>query len=121
MIDWMVEVLHTFKMSEQTLFVSVNLLDRYFKNSKKPLQSSELHLSGMVAMFIASKYEDICPLLMRTVINKIGHGKFTVKDVTQRELEIFRVLEFRVGAPTIMEFIERYQTEFSATILAPFN
>lgn len=65
--------------------MSVNLLDRFFKNVKKSLQSSDLHLSGMVAMFIASKYEDIAPLLMRTVVNKIGHGKFTVKDVTLRE------------------------------------
>ena len=59
MIDWMVEVLTTFKMSEQTFFVSVSLLDRFFKNAKKSLPSVELHLTGMAAMFLASKYEDI--------------------------------------------------------------
>jgi Cyclin, N-terminal domain len=64
----------------------------------------------MVAMFISSKYEDLSPLLMRTVINKIGHGKYTVKSVLERELDILRTLEFRVGAPTMLEFIERYKT-----------
>jgi hypothetical protein len=121
MVDWMMEVLSTFKMAEQTFFLAVTLLDRFFKLSRKPLQSSELHLSGIVAMFIASKYEDIIPLLMRTVINKIGHGKFTVKQVTGKELEIMRTLEFRLGAPTILEFIERYYSELSANLLAQFN
>ena len=78
MIDWMVEVLTTFKMSEQTFFVAVSLLDRFFKNAKKSLPSNELHLTGMTAMLLASKYEDIIPLMMKTIINKIGHGKFTV-------------------------------------------
>lgn len=58
---------------------------------------------------------------MRTVINKIGHGKFTVKQVTSKELEIMRTLEFRLGAPTILEFIERYYSELSGNLLAQFN
>ena len=37
MIDWIMEVLFTFKMSEQTFFLAVNLLDRYFKNAKKSI------------------------------------------------------------------------------------
>jgi len=76
MVDWMIEVLTTFKNSDQTFFLAVHILDRYFKNSVKPLASTELHISGIVSMFIASKYEDIIPLLMRTIVNKIGHSKF---------------------------------------------
>lgn len=30
MVDWMVEVLTTFKNSEQSLYLAVNLMDRYF-------------------------------------------------------------------------------------------
>jgi hypothetical protein len=79
MVDWMIEVLTTFKNSDQTFFLAINLLDRYFKNTNKPLPSTELHISGIVSMFIASKYEDVIPLLMRTVINKIGHNKFSIR------------------------------------------
>ena len=81
MIDWMVEVLTTFKCSDQAFFKTVQILDRYYAESSKPLSQSSLHLSGVVAMFIATKYEDIIPLLMRTIINKVGHGKFTKKEV----------------------------------------
>jgi len=59
MVDWMVEVLSAFKCDEQTLFLAVNLLDRYFavcnKNGKS-LPLEELHISGIACMFIASKY-----------------------------------------------------------------
>ena len=78
MIDWMVEVLTTFKMSDQTFFISVSLLDRFFKKASKCIPSSELHLTGMTVMLLASKYEEITPLMMRTIINKIGHAKFSV-------------------------------------------
>jgi hypothetical protein len=65
----------------------------------------------MVAMFISSKYEDLSPLLMKTIINKIGHGKFTLSGVLERELKMLRTIEFRIGSPTILEFIETYKTE----------
>lgn len=78
MVDWMIEVLTTFKNSDQTFFLAVSIMDRYFKNMGliAHLPSSELHITGIVSMFLASKYEDVVPLLMRTVVNKIGHGKF---------------------------------------------
>lgn len=67
-------------------------MDRYFKNIEKGLQSSELHLTGIVSMFISSKYEDIIPLLMKTVVNKIGHNKFEQSQIELKELEILKVL-----------------------------
>lgn len=68
MIDWMVEVLTTFNNSDQTFFLAINVLDRYFKSTEKTLSKADLHVSGVCSMFIASKYEDVAPLLMGTVI-----------------------------------------------------
>lgn len=51
-------------------------MDRYFdklNSSDNSLELHELHSTGVVSMFMASKYEDIYPLLMKTVYNKIGH------------------------------------------------
>ncbi len=113
MVDWMVEVLTTFKCSDQSFYLAINILDRYFKNVDKSLPSNELHLSGIVSMFIASKYEDIIPLLMRTVVNKIGHGKFNVRQIEEKELEMLKFIEYRVGAPTVKEFLDRYIEEMA--------
>ena len=72
-------------------------------------------------MFLASKYEDIQPLMMRTIINKIGHCKFTNREILARELEMLRTLEFRVGSPTALEFLDQYRSELTLGILLPFK
>lgn len=60
-------------------------------------------------MFMASKYEDIYPLLMKTVFSKIGHKKISVDLIRERELDILRTLGFKVGAyPSALEFLEKY-------------
>jgi len=111
MVDWMVEVLTSFKCSDRTFFLSIRTMDRYlFKStSKKPI--GELHLIGVTSMFLASKYEDVYPLHMITVYEKIGHKKLAVKTVTNCECEILKTLDYLVQAPTVYEFVKRYASQ----------
>ena len=111
MVDWMVEVLTTFKCSDSSFFLAVSLMDRFFAKSERQLTGADLHLTGVVSMFIATKYEDIIPLLMRTVLNKVGHGKFKQETIEEREIEMLATLSFKVGCPTVLEFIDRYLEE----------
>ena len=116
MVDWMVEVLTTFKNSDQTFFLAINLMDRYFKNVSISLPSTELHLAGVVSMFVASKYEDIVPLMMKTVVNKIGHNKFELRQIEEKELDLLRVNDYKVGVPTIKEFLDRFLEKLSGLL-----
>jgi hypothetical protein len=115
MVDWMVEVLTAFKCSDQTFFIAVNLMDRYLNalsEEKKQLELHELHITGVTCMFMASKYEDVYPLLMKTVFNKIGHKKISVDAIRAKELDILRAIGFMIGAaPTPLEFLEKYIEE----------
>jgi hypothetical protein len=45
-------------------------------------------------MFMASKYEDVYPLLMKTVFNKIGHSKISIEAIRLKELDILRAIGF---------------------------
>jgi hypothetical protein len=72
-------------------------LDRYFSCSKTALEVSELHISGVASMFMASKYEDIYPLLMRTVFKKIGHGKLPESQIKDRETKMLNSFGWIVG------------------------
>ena len=57
-------------------------------------------------MFIASKYHDIQPLLLKTVFNKIGHTKIPKEAILAIEMRILQDLGFKIGgAPTPLEFI----------------
>ena len=112
MLDWMVEVLSCFKSSDQTFFLAVNIMDRYFKASPRALPLNELHLTGLVSMFLASKYEDIMPFSLRTVYEKIGHKKFTEDEIMRKEIEILQALDFNLmRSITIFEHIERMAEE----------
>uniref|UniRef100_A0A7S0WJX0 Cyclin-like domain-containing protein n=1 Tax=Chlamydomonas leiostraca TaxID=1034604 RepID=A0A7S0WJX0_9CHLO len=57
LIDWLVEVHLKFKLMPETLFLTVNLIDRFLEI--KPVTRRNLQLVGVTAMLIASKYEEI--------------------------------------------------------------
>lgn len=73
MVDWMVEVFANFKCDDLTFFLAVSIMDRYYKNCSREMKVADLHINGVTSMFLASKYEDIYPLKMKTVFEKIGH------------------------------------------------
>lgn len=60
-------------------------------------------------MFIASKYQDVYPLLMRTVFNKIGHKKISIEAIREKELDVLRSIGFAIGSfPSSLEFLDKY-------------
>ena len=77
MVDWMFEVIMAFKMSEQTFSLSVQYMDRYLALCKEQFMLADLHLLGISCMFLASKFEDITPLYLKTMVGKVSHGKVT--------------------------------------------
>ena len=111
MVDWMIEVLTNFKCDDQTFFIAVSLQDRFFKGCPQIKEVSDLHLSGVTCMFIASKYEDIYPLKMKTVYDKIAHQKLEIKQIKNLELEMMRVIDYKIHAPTVLDFLKVYLVE----------
>ena len=69
MIDWMIQVLRVLsKKSDRTLFLGINIMDRFFKQSAKRnriYHSEDIHLFGLVSCFIASKIEETQPIKMK--------------------------------------------------------
>ena len=112
MVDWMVEVLNIAFSNicgDQTLFLAVSLMDRYIQALEargEVFKTTELHITGVTCMFIASKYHDIQPLLLKTVFNKIGHTKIPKEAIVATEMRILQALGFKIGgAPNPLEFI----------------
>ena len=63
-----------------------------------------MHLVGVTAMFIASKYEEIYPFKLKLVYEKIGHKKIPIEEIKKKEQEILEVLNFSLVSPTPNEF-----------------
>lgn len=111
MIDWMIEVLTNFKCDDQTFFLAVNLQDRYLKNVSTPKEISDLHITGVTCMFVASKFEDIYPLKMKTIYEKIAHQKLEINKIKALELDIMKTIQYKIHAPTVLDFLKVYLHE----------
>ena len=57
LIDWLIEVHLKFKLLPETLFLTINMIDRYLE--KQIIPRTKLQLVGVTAMLLASKYEEI--------------------------------------------------------------
>jgi hypothetical protein len=57
LVDWLVEVHMKFRLVPETLYLCINILDRYL--SIVDVERSKLQLVGVTALFIACKYEEI--------------------------------------------------------------
>jgi len=106
MIDWMVEVLCSYKCTNHTFFVAVYYLDAFFKYSEKEYDINDLHLAGVASMFLAAKFEEIYPLRIRVVHEKIAHKKFSREEIRDKETEMISALGFNCCPVTLLSFIE---------------
>jgi hypothetical protein len=105
MIDWMVEVTHAFKLDDRTFFLSVAVMDKYIQLEKTRLNPSELHSIGVTAMFMASKFEDLCPLSLNSVYAKIGHEAVSKEKILSLERRIFQTLKFNLSMVTCYDVL----------------
>jgi hypothetical protein len=118
MVDWMIEVLTNYRCEDHAFFIAINLMDRYFKAveaNNKFLQPVDLHLVGVTTMFMASKYQDIYPLRLKVVHEKIAHKKLSVEEIKSKEEDISRYLNYIVGKPTQWDFINHFVEELFFT------
>ena len=76
MVDWMIEVISVYKSETETLFLSVAIMDLFINRWPNTIRSDEIHIIGMTSMFIASKFEDLLPIRMSSLVSKIGHNIF---------------------------------------------
>ena len=66
LVDWLVEVHLKFKLVPETLYLTINLIDRYL--AEKEVSRPRLQLVGVTALLIASKYEEIYPPELRDLV-----------------------------------------------------
>lgn len=89
LVDWLVEVHLKFKLVPETLYLVVNLIDRYL--AKKEVTRSKLQLVGVTALFIATKYEEIYPPELRDLVYICdrAYSKFEVSPADNNSLSEF--------------------------------
>lgn len=106
LVDWLVEVHMKYKLKTETLFIAVNLVDRYL--DQRQLTRKHLQLCGVTSMLIAAKFEEIYPPEVRDFVY-ITDNAYTKDDILMMEVSMLTVLKFNICCPTAAHFLERYQ------------
>lgn len=112
MIDWMIEVLSSYKMHEDTFFRSVKIMDRFLAQSAKSQEIKDLHLIGVASMWSACKYEEIYPIKLETMYDKIARKKFTRQEILQKESDILCALSFRMEEVNVYDIAKNLTCTF---------
>lgn len=102
LIDWLIEVSEEMQLSQETLYITVNLIDRFL--SKMSVLRGKLQLVGGAALLIASKYEEIYPPAAKDIIY-LTDDCYTVQQLFRMEDLILKVLDYDVSAPTPNSFL----------------
>lgn len=114
LIDWLVEVHMKFRLVQETLYLCVNLIDRYC--ALKPVTRAQLQLVGVTALLIACKYEEIYPPEVRDCVY-ITDRAYTRQQVLDMEQDILKILEWKITVPTAFPFLSRFIKIVNATEL----
>ncbi|KAK0614288.1 cyclin-like protein [Immersiella caudata] len=104
LMDWLVQVHHRFGLLPETLFLTVNYIDRFL--SVKIVSLNKLQLVGATAIFVAAKYEEInCPSVQE-IVYMVDSG-YTVEEILKAERFMLSMLQFELGWPGPMSFLRR--------------
>ncbi|CAH8315044.1 unnamed protein product [Eruca vesicaria subsp. sativa] len=121
LIDWLIEVHDKFELMNETLYLTVNLIDRFL--SKQAVVRKKLQLVGLVALLLACKYEEVSvPIVEDLVV--ISDKAYTRNDVLEMEKIMLNTLQFNMSLPTQYPFLKRFlkaaQSDKKLEILASF-
>lgn len=104
LVDWMVEVHLKFKLLPETLYLSINIMDRFL--SKELVQVDRLQLLATGSLFIAAKYEEVYSPSIKNYAY-VTDGAFSEDEILGAERFILEILNFNMSYPNPMNFLRR--------------
>lgn len=105
LVDFLIEAHAAFQLLPETLFLAVNLLDRYC--SRRVVYKRHYQLVGCAALLIAAKYgdkKDKVPLIRE--LTSMCCGLYDAAMFTQMEWHVLNTLDWVVGHPTVDTWIQ---------------
>lgn len=105
LVDWLVDVHYKYGFVPETLFLTINLMDRYL--SKVVISRTFFQLVGITSLFIASKYEEVYVPDIKDFA-KVTENAFSVKQILEMEGDILSTLQFDLTYTSPYIFLERY-------------
>ena len=104
LVDWLIEVHTRFHLLPETIFLAINIIDRFL--SCRVVELEKLQLVGITAMFIASKYEEVLSPHVQNFRHVADDG-FTEEEILKAERFVLTTLNYDLSYPNPMNFLRR--------------
>lgn len=103
-VDWIIGIHHKLELSQETLFLTVNVIDRFLM--ARDIPSSKLHLVGITALLISCKFEEVvCPTLDNLII--LADNRMSEDDIKKAEKYMLHTLNYDILFSCPLNFLRR--------------
>lgn len=116
LVDWMVTVHLDFRLFTETLYLAVNILDRFLSMPGSRIPRSLLQLVGVGAMAIAGKVEEIAVTGVQDWVT-VCSDAYTREQINAVEIEMLTRLDWNLTSPTTLHFLRRYTKAAEADVV----
>ena len=110
LIDWLIDVHYKFQFRDETLFMTVLIIDRFC--TIRQISRVKLQLLGITAMMIACKHEEIDLPKMEDFLY-ITDNAYSKKELVKLENDILMALNFELLYPSPIKFFEYLSVNFN--------
>ena len=105
LFNWLISVHEVWKLKQETLYLTFNIIDRYLSNNKA--EKEHLQCIGVSALLVACKYEEIYFPDITDFVEITAHS-FNKNDILYMEYLILTSLNFNITISSPLKFLEYY-------------
>ena len=102
--DWLIQVHSRFRLLPETLFLCVNIIDRFL--SQRVVSLAKLQLVGITCMFLAAKVEEVVAPSAANFLY-CADSSYTEVEILQAERYVLKTLEWNMSYPNPIHFLRR--------------
>ena len=110
LVDWIIDIHFKFGFTDETLFMTILIIDRYL--SIKKITRSKLQLLGITALMISCKHEEI-DLPKTDDFIYITDNAYLKDEVFKMENDILNLFKFNLLFPSPIKFYEMLSFNFN--------
>lgn len=107
LLEWLLQVHHKFRTSEETLFLTHQVISRYLTTTPN-IRKSKLQLVGIASYFLCSKYEDEYSVELKDIVY-ICDKVYTSQEIILMESNILKSFDYKLlFSITIANFLDPF-------------
>ena len=106
LVDWLVDVSLKFQLLPGTLFLTVNLVDRFL--AREAVGRNRIQLVGIAALMVVAKFEEIYPPTLKDYVG-VCDNAYAKEEILGMESLILVTLNFNLAQTSTFAFLQHIQ------------